>query len=55
MSAEALIDFCGERLSRVKKPKSVEFVADLPINRNGKIDRRAVREPYWSDTARNVH
>ncbi|MEU4701037.1 acyl-CoA synthetase [Nonomuraea dietziae] len=55
VSAEALIDFCGERLSRVKKPKSVEFVAGLPINRNGKIDRRAVREPYWSDTARNVH
>ncbi|MEU1387784.1 MULTISPECIES: AMP-binding protein [unclassified Nonomuraea] len=55
VTAEELIDFCGQRLSRVKRPRSVEFTPILPVNRNGKIDRRAVREPYWSGSARNVH
>ncbi|RJL23277.1 acyl-CoA synthetase [Bailinhaonella thermotolerans] len=55
VTARDLIDFCGGRLSGVKKPKSVDFVAFLPVNRNGKIDRRAVREPYWSGSVRNVH
>ncbi|MFB7712475.1 class I adenylate-forming enzyme family protein [Streptomyces sp. NPDC056105] len=55
VTAEQLIDFCAERLDRFKKPRSVDFVTELPTNRNGKVDRKAVREPFWGDTARRVN
>ncbi|MDR7303773.1 class I adenylate-forming enzyme family protein [Haloactinomyces albus] len=54
-TANELIGFCAERLDRFKKPRSIDFVPELPHNRNGKIDRKAVREPYWADTARRVN
>ncbi|MGW6287903.1 class I adenylate-forming enzyme family protein [Streptomyces sp. NPDC055107] len=52
---EELIEFCAGRLDRLKKPRTVDFVAELPHNRNGKLDRKAVREPYWSGAARRVN
>ncbi|MDQ8702111.1 AMP-binding protein [Streptomyces sp. LHD-70] len=55
LTAEDLIAFCAERLDRLKKPRSVDFVAELPHNRNGKLDRKAVREPYWAGAARRVN
>ncbi|MEV0547185.1 long-chain fatty acid--CoA ligase [Nocardia salmonicida] len=50
-----LIDHCATRLARMKKPRSVDFVAALPINRNGKIDRRLVRAGYWAAADRQVN
>ncbi|MEV5551182.1 AMP-binding protein [Streptomyces sp. NPDC052309] len=55
VTAEELADFCALRLDRFKKPRSVDFVAELPHNRNGKLDRKAVREPYWASATRRVH
>ncbi|GGV19112.1 ligase [Streptomyces litmocidini] len=55
VTAEDLIAFCADRLDRLKKPRSVDFVTELPHNRNGKLDRKAVREPYWANTARRVN
>jgi acyl-CoA synthetase (AMP-forming)/AMP-acid ligase II len=55
LTADDLIAFCAERLDRLKKPRSVDFVAELPHNRNGKLDRKAVREPYWANTDRRVN
>lgn len=52
---EELIEFCAQRLDRLKKPRSVDFVAELPHNRNGKLDRKAVREPFWADAGRRVN
>ncbi|MGI5219879.1 acyl-CoA synthetase [Nocardia sp. CA-290969] len=52
---EELIEHCAGRLARMKKPRSVDFVAQLPVNRNGKIDRRLVREGYWSAAGRLVN
>lgn len=55
LTAGDVTAFCAERLDRLKKPRSVDFVAELPHNRNGKLDRRAVREPFWADAARRVN
>ncbi|GGQ90964.1 class I adenylate-forming enzyme family protein [Streptomyces flaveolus] len=55
VTADELADFCGRRLDRFKKPRSVDFVGELPHNRNGKLDRKAVREPYWAHATRRVH
>jgi acyl-CoA synthetase (AMP-forming)/AMP-acid ligase II len=38
--------FCGERLAGFKKPKSVDFWADLPKSPQGKILKTTIREFY---------
>ncbi|MER7706385.1 AMP-binding protein [Kitasatospora sp. NPDC097605] len=54
-TAAELIEFCAERLDRLKKPRSVDYVPALPHNRNGKVDRKAVRETYWAGADRRVN
>ena len=54
-SEQELIDFCKERLADFKKPRSVDFVAELPKNSNGKLSRKEVRERYWQGRERKVN
>lgn len=42
-----IIDHCGRHLAGYKKPKAVDFVADLPVSGYGKVLRREVRARYW--------
>lgn len=42
-SAEELIDFCRERMAAYKRPRSIEFLVELPKTASGKILRREVR------------
>jgi acyl-CoA synthetase (AMP-forming)/AMP-acid ligase II len=46
-SEEEIIQHCGCSLAGYKKPKSVEFVTELPVSGYGKVLRREVRERYW--------
>jgi acyl-CoA synthetase (AMP-forming)/AMP-acid ligase II len=46
LSATELIAFVGERIARYKKPQYVEFVASLPTNASGAIDRQKVKKMY---------
>ena len=43
---QQLIDFCKEHIASYKKPKSIDFVDDLPRNNYGKIVKRELREKY---------
>lgn len=42
-----LIEYCRNRIAHFKAPKSVDLVADLGRNSMGKINKRALRAPYW--------
>jgi acyl-CoA synthetase (AMP-forming)/AMP-acid ligase II len=53
-SAEELVAFCGERLAGYKKPRSVDFIDELPRDAAGKLLKRKVREPYWAGMSRRV-
>jgi len=53
-SADELILHCQQHLADFKKPRSVEFVAELPKNGNGKLARKEVKERYWQGHARRV-
>jgi acyl-CoA synthetase (AMP-forming)/AMP-acid ligase II len=53
-TAEELIVFCDERLAGYKKPKTVDFVDELPRDAAGKLLKRMVREPYWAGMSRRV-
>lgn len=49
-----LIDFCKDNLASYKKPKSVDFIDELPKNNYGKLLKRKLREKYWQDSKRKV-
>ena len=42
-----LLAWCRERLARVKVPRSIDFVAELPRLPTGKVQKHKLREPYW--------
>ena len=49
-----LIEWCASRLAGYKRPRSVDFVAELPRDTAGKLQKRKVREPYWAGTGRHL-
>jgi acyl-CoA synthetase (AMP-forming)/AMP-acid ligase II len=53
-TAEDLISFAAERLAGYKKPRSVDFVEELPRDAAGKLLKRTIREPYWSGSGRRI-
>ncbi len=53
-TAEALIDFCRDKLGGYKRPRSVDFVDALPRNLAGKVLKRELRERYWAGHQRRV-
>lgn len=42
-----LLAFAAERLPGYKRPRSVDFIDELPRMPSGKIVRRSVRDRYW--------
>jgi acyl-CoA synthetase (AMP-forming)/AMP-acid ligase II len=53
-SAEELIAYCGQQLADYKKPRSVDFVDELPRNPAGKLLKSLIREPYWQGAGRRI-
>jgi acyl-CoA synthetase (AMP-forming)/AMP-acid ligase II len=49
-----VIAWCQEAVASYKKPKSVEFLAELPKNNYGKVLKRELRAPYWQGRDRLV-
>ena len=47
---DGILAFCRERLSHHKCPRSIEFLAELGRNTMGKVNKRALRAPYWETT-----
>ena len=45
--ARELIDYCRERLTHFKCPKTIDFVAELPRSATGKLYKRLLRDEYW--------
>ncbi len=47
--AQELIDWCKERISDVKCPRSVDFVEELPRHPTGKLYKRLLKDRYWGE------
>lgn len=45
-SPEEIIEYCRQKLSSFKRPRSVIFVPELPRNPMGKVLKRVLREQY---------
>lgn len=55
VTAHDLIEHCRSLIASYKKPTGVTFVNDLPKQENGKIDKLALREPFWVGHERRVN
>ncbi len=55
LDAQTLIARCREHLGGYKCPRSVEFRAALPTSAAGKLQKAALREPYWAGRDRQVN
>jgi fatty-acyl-CoA synthase len=53
--ADELIALVREKKGVAYAPKTIEFVADLPVTAIGKPDRKAVRGRFWQGQERQVH
>jgi long-chain acyl-CoA synthetase len=54
ITEKELIEFCKNSLASYKKPKSVEFLDELPRNPQGKILKQVLREKYWVTRDRRI-
>jgi acyl-CoA synthetase (AMP-forming)/AMP-acid ligase II len=54
LTEDEIIATTKDQLASYMKPRSVDFVEALPKSPTGKILKRELREPYWSDRDRDV-
>jgi fatty-acyl-CoA synthase len=54
VAAEELMQLVKAQKGATHAPKQVEFVDRLPITGVGKVDKKALRSPYWAGQTRQV-
>lgn len=55
ISPQELITFVKSLKGSVQAPKSIDLVDDLPLTNLGKIDKNALRAPYWREASRRIN
>ena len=53
-SEQELIEWCRARLADYKRPRSVDFAAELPRDQAGKLLKRKIRDGYWEGAGRRI-
>ena len=51
---EDILAFCAKGLAKMKLPKSIDYLPELPRDPNGKLYKRKLRDPYWEGRERQV-
>jgi long-chain acyl-CoA synthetase len=49
-----LIDFVSQELAAYKRPRSIDFMRELPRNPAGKLLKAELRAPYWADHEKRI-
>ena len=52
--AGEILAFSRDKLAKFKLPKSIDFVAEMPRDPNGKLYKRKLRDPYWEGRERAI-
>lgn len=55
VTEEEIQEFADDELADYKRPKRIEFRAELPETPYGKIDKKALREPFWEASDRDIN
>ena len=51
---EEILGYLETRIARMKLPRSIDYVDELPRDPNGKLFKRKLRDPYWEGHQRNL-
>jgi acyl-CoA synthetase (AMP-forming)/AMP-acid ligase II len=54
VTEDELLEWCRERLAAYKCPRSVDVVAEMPRDPNGKLFKRLLRAPYWEGRSSHI-
>ena len=49
-----LLAWAKDRLAKYKTPKTIDFIAEMPRDPNGKLYKRKLRDPYWEGRERAI-
>ncbi len=49
-----ILTFSRDKLAKFKMPKSIDFIAEMPRDPNGKLYKRKLRDPYWEGRERAI-
>jgi long-chain acyl-CoA synthetase len=49
-----LMAFLSGRVAKFKLPRTIDYVAELPRDPNGKLYKRRLRDPYWAGRDRAI-
>jgi long-chain acyl-CoA synthetase len=52
--ADDILNFCTDKLAKFKTPRSIDFIEEMPRDPNGKLYKRKLRDPYWTDRDRAI-
>ena len=52
--AQEIMEFCLKNAAKYKCPKSIDFIASMPRDPNGKLYKRKLRDPYWQGRERAI-
>ena len=55
VTAEEIHKFADDELADYKRPKQIKFREELPKTPYGKIDKKALREPFWEESDRDIN
>ncbi len=57
-AGDPLIDdinsFCEHKLAKYKRPRTIDFIEEMPRDPNGKLYKRKLRDPYWEGQDRAI-
>src|SRR4051812_31033607 len=51
---EELFAFMKDNLAGFKRPKTIDFIVEMPRDPNGKLYKRKLRDPYWEGKQRQI-
>jgi long-chain acyl-CoA synthetase len=51
---EEIREFLATRLADYKRPRSIDFIDELPYNPSGKLLKKELRQRYWEGSGREI-
>jgi long-chain acyl-CoA synthetase len=51
---DEIMAFCVEKMAKYKCPRSIDFIAIMPRDPNGKLYKRKLRDPYWAGKEKKI-
>jgi long-chain acyl-CoA synthetase len=51
---DEIFAFCEDRLAKYKRPRTIDFIDEMPRDPSGKLYKRKLRDPYWEGRDRAI-